>query len=165
MRDIFTGRVSLSHRRSLVRPPPLLHIHPPEYFFAHSVSEALANSPSPPLRVSGRYLVLKVDGSFRGRRRNAQVPVEGAGHRQLSGRRPLQHVGSSLMSRAGWWKRTPAAKGPFGVVRALRPRGFSAQRTHSEIFQEHGKFPSFPFPPIIWCGIIATRIQWRDAEE
>lgn len=75
------------------------------------------NSPLPrPLRVSGRYLVLKVDGSFRGRRRSAQVPVEGAGHRQLVGGAPSNIVGSSLMSRAGWWKRTPAAKGPFGVV-------------------------------------------------
>lgn len=69
----------------------------------------------PHLRVSGRHLVLWVDGSFRGRGRSGSSGGGGAPS-QLVGGAPSNMVGSSQMSRTGSWKLTPAAKDASGVV-------------------------------------------------
>ena len=92
----------------------------PKYFFAQSISESLAKSFPPPLRVSGRHLVLWVAGSFRGRGRSGSSGGGGAPS-QLVGGAPSNTVGSSQMSRTGSWKLTPAAKDASGVV--PRPPG------------------------------------------
>lgn len=123
MRDIFPERrVSLYHRRRLVRPLPFSTSTHQSISLPTVFPKLLKNSPLPrPFLVSGRYLVLRVDGSQGEEAKRSGSSGGGGAPSQLVGGTPSNTVGSSQTSRTASWKRTPVAKGAFGVV--PRPRG------------------------------------------
>lgn len=151
--------VSLSHSRSWRPPAPLrFQVH-----LCLEVPKLLQNSTSP-CPSSLRQIVGALGGWM----------IQGWGHSSSSGGggAPSQlgegalfnPVGSSQMSRTEPLKWTPGAQGS-SLQGLAAPWLLCSENTLADISgaREIPKFSSFP--PIILLGIIAARIQWRDAEE
>lgn len=160
--DLFPARrVSLSRSRTDAPSPS----PPPPPFLCPEVLKLLQNSLPPPPGASGTYLVPWVGGSFRGLGRSGSCGGGGAPS-QLVGGAPTDVVGAPKCLRRGLGGGLQPPKAPSGSFQGLAaPCPLCPAYTVGDIsgVREIPKFSSFP--PIILRGIIATRIQWPDAEE